>query len=149
MSTHTPPSGAQSIDQILAEARSHIQRVSATELLQQLQDTNGKPTYVVDIRPAAQRSREGELFFPAGIDARNKILIVERNVLEWRLDPQAGSRLKDIVDPAGYDTRVVISCSEGYTSSLAARELQRIGLHNATDLDGGFWAWKRLHELQD
>lgn len=142
MSTHTPPPGALSIDQILAEARSHLQRVSATQLLQQFQTQ--APTYLIDIRPAAQREREGAFSLPDSVSSENQILIIERNVLEWRLDPQANSRLKDVVDPLGYDTRVVVACSEGYTSSLAARELQRLGLKNATDLEGGYWAWKKL-----
>lgn len=144
MSTHTPPAGAQSIAQILEEARSHLQRTTAANLLRELQDDQQPPTYVVDIRPAAQRAREGEAYLPKGIDARHKILVIERNVLEWRFDPQADSRLKEIVDARGYDTRVVISCSEGYTSSLAARELQRLGLRFATDLEGGFAAWRTL-----
>lgn len=83
---------------------------------------------------------------PKGIDSKHKILIIERNVLEWRFDPQADSRLKDVVDARGYGTRVVIGCSEGYTSSLAARELQRLGLRHATDLEGGFCAWRALLE---
>ncbi|CEJ82718.1 hypothetical protein VHEMI02767 [[Torrubiella] hemipterigena] len=146
MSIHTPPAGAQSIAQILEEARSHLQRISAAELLRELQDDEQPPTYVVDIRPAAQRAREGEAYLPEEIDGRHKILVIERNVLEWRFDPQADSRLKDIVDARGYDTRVVIGCSEGYTSSLAARELQRLGLQFATDLEGGFSAWRALLE---
>lgn len=142
MSGHTPPEGALSIDEILAEARSHLQRLSAAQLLQQLQTET--PTYLVDIRPAAQREKEGAFTLPVEVATENQIRIIERNVLEWRLDPQANSRLKDIVDPLGYETKVVVACSEGYTSSLAARELQRLGLRNATDLEGGYWAWKKL-----
>lgn len=147
--THTVPRGALSIAQILNEARSHLERISPERLLQELQNPDStRPTHLVDIRPAAQREREGALTFPQDVCPGHQIHIIERNVLEWRLDPQADSRLKSIVDASGYDTRVVVACSEGYTSSLAARELQRLGLRNATDLNGGFWAWKHLMDTR-
>ena len=84
---------------------------------------------LVDIRPAAQRAREGEV--PGS-------LIVERNVLEWRFDPASDARLPEAT---GYDVDVIIICSEGYTSSLAADALRSLGLHRATDVVGGFLAW--------
>jgi rhodanese-related sulfurtransferase len=84
---------------------------------------------LVDIRPAAQRAAEGTV--PGA-------LVIERNVLEWRLDPTCEARLPEAT---GWDRRVIVFCSEGYASSLAAATLQDIGLRNATDLDGGFAAW--------
>ena len=84
---------------------------------------------LVDIRPEWQRRAEG------GIpDA----LVIERNHLEWRLDPTSGARIEEATD---HDVAVVVVCSEGYTSSLAAASLQDLGLHRATDLVGGFHAW--------
>nr|WP_203597754.1 rhodanese-like domain-containing protein [Actinomadura bangladeshensis] len=85
---------------------------------------------LVDIRPAAQRADEGEI--PGA-------LIVERNVLEWRFDPSSGARLPEAT---GHDVRVIVFCSEGYTSSLAAASLHDLGLTRATDIDGGFRAWR-------
>ena len=79
--------------------------------------------------PAAQRAAEGEI--PGA-------LLVERNVLEWRLDPASAARIPQ----ARYDLRVIVVCSEGYTSSLAAAALQDLGLNDATDLAGGFRAWQ-------
>jgi rhodanese-related sulfurtransferase len=113
----------RSIDVILAAARSRLTRVAPLEV------PDG--AVLVDIRPAAQRAAEGEI--PGA-------LIVERNVLEWRFDPRSDARLP-IADR--YDLPVVVFCSEGYTSSLAAAALQDLGLHLATDLAGGFQAWKR------
>ena len=84
---------------------------------------------LVDIRPAAQRAEHGEI--PGA-------LIIERNVLEWRLDPRSDARLSF----TRYDLDVIVTCQEGYTSSLAAASLQDLGLHRATDLAGGFAAWK-------
>ncbi|GJF28009.1 sulfurtransferase [Kitasatospora sp. NE20-6] len=84
---------------------------------------------LVDIRPAAQRAREGEI--PGA-------LIVERNVLEWRLDPAGSHR---IPEATGHGVAWIVVCSEGYASSLAAASLRELGLHRATDLDGGFVAW--------
>lgn len=116
---------------------------------------------MVDIRPAAQRASEGAFTLdypqenpdtPESDDLTDsdspahKVHIIERNVLEWRLDPQSDAKTLSIMNAHGYDTRVVVVCSEGYTSSLAASELQRLGLCNATDLDGGYWAWKAFLE---
>ena len=122
--TTAPPPGARTIDQILGEARSRLDRVSPRQALAAIRDG----ALLVDIRPAAQRAAEGEV--PGA-------LVIERNVLEWRLDPASSARLPQ----AGYDLRVIIMCSEGYTSSLAATALQDLGLRRATDLDGGFCAW--------
>jgi rhodanese-related sulfurtransferase len=83
---------------------------------------------LVDIRPAAQRRAEGEV--PGA-------LVVERNVLEWRFDPVSDTRLPE----ASHDLQVLVLCSEGYTSSLAAYALQQMGVHRATDVIGGFQAW--------
>jgi len=113
----------RSIDEILASARARLTRVTPASV------PDG--AVLVDIRPAAQRASEGEI--PGA-------LIVERNVLEWRFDPRSDARLP-IADR--FDLPVVVFCSEGYTSSLAAAALQDLGLHLATDLDGGFQAWKR------
>jgi len=147
MSKHKPPPGAKSIDQILSEARSHLQRITPSQLLQELQSPNN-PVYIIDIRPAAQRATEGSFTFPQNpsvpLLAWNKIHVIERNILEWRLDSQSGSRIEEIIDDLGYETRIVVVCSEGYTSSLAARELGRLGLGRATDLVGGLKAWKEF-----
>ncbi len=86
---------------------------------------------LVDIRPHAQRVREGEV--PGA-------LIIERNVLEWRLDPRSPSRIPSAV---GYEQPIVVLCSAGYTSSLAAVALQELGHVSVTDVVGGFNAWKQ------
>jgi len=123
--THAPPPGSRTIEQVLADARARLDRLSP----QQAQRAVSVGAVLVDIRPAAQRSAEGEI--PGA-------LIVERNVLEWRFDPASAARLPQ----AGYDAHVIVFCSEGYTSSLAAAALQDLGVRNATDLDGGFVAWR-------
>jgi rhodanese-related sulfurtransferase len=83
----------------------------------------------VDTRSEAQRRRDG--LIPGA-------LIVDRNVLEWRLDPASPWRVPELRDHA---QRVIVVCNEGYSSSLAAAALQELGLVNATDLAGGFQAW--------
>ncbi len=87
---------------------------------------------IVDIRPAEQRSRDGPLPWA---------VVIDRNVLEWRLDPACPHH---IAEGTEYDTRIVIVCNEGYQSSLAAAQLRALGLHRATDLVGGFQAWLAL-----
>jgi rhodanese-related sulfurtransferase len=115
----------RTIDDLLAEARSRIIRVSPQEAAVRV----AAGAHLVDIRPAAQRAREG------GVPGA---LIVERNVLEWRFDPASDARLPEAT---GYDVDVIVLCSEGYTSSLAADALRSLGLHRATDVVGGFLAW--------
>jgi len=116
------------IDELLADARSHLRRVRADELLRLVDDG----ALVVDIRPVELRTRDGEM---------TGALVVDRNVLEWRLDPASAHRIPEI---RGYDQTVVVVCNEGYASSLAARTLQQLGLTNATDLVGGYQAWLRV-----
>lgn len=150
MSNHQPPSGAKSIAEILEAARSQLNRVSPAQLLEQLKtsENDDSPIHLIDIRPVSQRAAEGSLTIPPDASPQHKVHVIERNVLEWRLDPQSPARIKELVDPAGYSTRVIVFCSESYTSSLAARELQRLGLRNATDLEGGYMSWKALRDHQ-
>ncbi|ONI85234.1 sulfurtransferase [Actinosynnema sp. ALI-1.44] len=112
------------IDDILAGARAGLQRVDPSPAL--LDDPE---TLIVDIRPAHNRAAEGEI--PGSV-------VIERIVLEWRLDPTGDHR----IDGFDADTRAVVVCNEGYSSSLAARDLQAVGLARATDLVGGFRGWK-------
>lgn len=115
------------IETLLAEARRRIEpRVRTDQLGSEMR--NG--ALVVDIRPVAQRQRDGEL--PGAV-------VIERNVLEWRLDPSSPDRIPS-ADRA--DVRVIVVCDEGYASSLAAAALRDVGLTNATDLIGGYQAWR-------
>ena len=129
-----PPPGSRSIDNILNAARESLTRLDpgfAFYILSSASGTPGTPPAVlVDIRPFHQRQDEGEI--PGA-------LLIERNVLEWRFDPRSAARL-DIA--TRYDLRVIVFCSEGFTSSLAAKALQELGLWNATDINGGYKAWK-------
>ncbi len=111
------------IDQLLAEARAGLPpRPTPAELPALLE----AGALVVDIRPVEQRARDGEL--PGAV-------VIDRNVLEWRLDPTSPHRIPGAGDP---DRPIVVVCNEGYASSLAAATLQQLGLRGATDLDGGF-----------
>ncbi|GHJ54926.1 hypothetical protein Nm8I071_42330 [Nonomuraea sp. TT08I-71] len=121
-----PPPGSRSIDQILAAARARLRRLDPERA--HLAVRAG--ALLVDIRPAGQRAAHGTV--PGA-------LAVERNVLEWRFDPRCAARLPQAVD---HDVPVIVLCQEGYTSSLAAAALQDLGLHRATDVVGGFAAWR-------
>jgi len=112
------------IDQVLDAARNRYGRLPADRV----PDAVHRGAVLVDIRPQAQRAREGEV--PGA-------LLVERNVLEWRCDPTSDARLPQAV---GDDVEWVILCSEGYTSSLAAAALLDLGLHRSTDVVGGYHA---------
>jgi rhodanese-related sulfurtransferase/mannose-6-phosphate isomerase-like protein (cupin superfamily) len=116
-----------SIDQLLAAARARLRRVSPPEACASVVE---KGAVLVDIRPERQREIEG------GIPGA---LIVERNVLEWRFDPASSARLPIATN---HDLEVIVFCSEGYASSLAAAALHDLGLGRATDLIGGFQAWR-------
>jgi rhodanese-related sulfurtransferase len=114
------------VDELLGQARAELDRVEP-ERAARLQADGG---LVIDIRPVANRAEEGEI--PGSVP-------VERIVLEWRLDPNGTHRLPGF----DADTPVIVVCNEGYASSLAARDLRRLGLRNATDLVGGFRGWAR------
>ncbi|PPJ32581.1 sulfurtransferase [Nocardia nova] len=114
-----------SAEDLLAQARAGLNRVEPVTAAHRL----AEGALVVDIRPHANRLAEGEI--PGAV-------VVERIVLEWRLDPHGSHRLPDLTS----DTEVIIVCNEGYASSLAAADAQRLGLTRATDLVGGFRAWK-------
>jgi len=114
------------IDELLDEARAQLERVGPAEASQAVADG----ALLVDIRAESQRRRDGVVpraqFFP-------------RNVIEWRADPSSTAH-----DPAfsDLDRPVVVMCDEGYQSSLVAATLQRLGFAQATDLVGGFQAWR-------
>ena len=118
--------GVLSIEQMLSVARARLRRLSPDEA----RDAARTEAVLVDIRPEGQRAAEGSI--PGA-------LIVERNVLEWRFDPASSSRLPITTD---HDLQVIVFCSEGYASSLAAASLQDLGLWRATDMAGGFHAWR-------
>jgi rhodanese-related sulfurtransferase len=114
------------IDELLAAAQARIApRVEPS----QLEAARQRGALLIDTRPSEQRTADGPL--PGAI-------VVDRNVLEWRLDPASAHRLPEMQD---HDVEIVIVCNEGYSSSLAAATLRDLGLHRATDLAGGFQAW--------
>src|SRR5438132_3470014 len=116
----------RTIEDLVAAARSKLDRVMPADLAAE----RAAGALVVDIRPAEQRQRDGEL--PGAT-------VIDRNVLEWRLDPASPHR---IVEATDYDCRIIVVCDQGYSSSLAAATLQQLGLHRATDLVGGYQAWR-------
>jgi rhodanese-related sulfurtransferase len=114
------------IDRLLADCRSQLDRVTP----EGFDDEVAAGALVVDIRPAADREREGRL---------DGAVVIERIHLEWRLDPTSPHRIPE----ATADRRVIIVCNEGYSSSLAAATLRTLGVRRATDLDGGYRALHR------
>ncbi|HEX4724324.1 MAG TPA: rhodanese-like domain-containing protein [Pseudonocardiaceae bacterium] len=113
------------VDELLAAARAELDRVTP----EQADRLRTAGALFVDIRPHANRLAEGEI--PGSVP-------VERIVLEWRLDPRGEHRLPGLTE----DTPVVVLCNEGYASSLAARDVRRLGMRSVTDLVGGFRAWR-------
>jgi rhodanese-related sulfurtransferase len=117
------------VDDLLDDSRSRLERVTARAAYQEV--LYGRAT-LVDIRPTAQREQEGE------VDPELAPVVIERNVLEWRLDPRHPASLPI----ADLGLRVILLCQEGCTSSLAADILLRLGIHRSTDIIGGFAAWR-------
>jgi len=113
-------------EDLLAEARSGLARLDPSPAAAALE----AGAVLVDIRSELQRERDGvvpgSVFFP-------------RNVLEWRCDPASPARDERVCDPAQH---IILMCDEGYQSSLAAANLKRLGFERATDLAGGFQAWR-------
>jgi rhodanese-related sulfurtransferase len=114
------------LEELIDRARRDLVRVEPEQAAAEL----AGGALLVDIRPADQRADGGDI--PGAT-------VIDRNVLEWRLAPDSEWRNGAI---AGPDTRVIVLCNEGYSSSLAAATLKELGLVNATDVIGGFQAWK-------
>ena len=114
------------IGDLLARARSGLHRLDAVSAFGAVR----AGAIVIDTRPEWQRRADGEI--PGAI-------VIERNHLEWRCDPACLSR---VTEAAGHDVAWIVCCDEGYSSSLAAASLQALGLRQATDLIGGFQAWR-------
>ncbi|MET8718795.1 rhodanese-like domain-containing protein [Streptomyces misionensis] len=123
----TPSPHPVGIDELLERVRAGYRRVEAREAYA---TARAGEALLVDIRYAALRERDG--LIPGA-------LVIERNELEWRLDPRGSHRLPEAT---GHDLRIVLVCNEGYASSLAAASLHQLGLHRATDLVGGFQSWR-------
>jgi len=132
LSNRTSPEGSRgaatpppSVDELLERARLRLTRITATQAAAEQKEG----ALLVDTRTAGQRQHHGEI--PGA-------LVIERTVLEWRLDPTSDSRIPQAAD---HEIRVIVICAEGCSSSLAAASLQDLGLVNATDVIGGFDAW--------
>jgi rhodanese-related sulfurtransferase len=115
------------IDTVLAMARERLERLDPHDAAAAAQ----AEALLVDIRPQINREAEGEI--PGA-------LVIDRNVLEWRLDPASEA----CIAQASYDAWIVLFCNEGYASSLAATSLQDLGIIAATDMVGGYRAWRTL-----
>jgi rhodanese-related sulfurtransferase len=124
--------GTSAVDALLAAARADLDRVHPQDLSTEM----AAGALVVDIRPVDQREQDGEL--PGAV-------VIDRNVLEWRLDPTSPHHIPEVTD-AG--RRVIIVCNQGYSSSLAAATLRTLGLHRATDLVGGYQALRAAQTFQ-
>ena len=112
-------------DQLLERARARLVRVDAPRAAKEL----AGGALLIDIRPADQRAAQGDI--PGAT-------VIDRNVLEWRLDPASPWHAASVGD---HDQRIILICAEGFQSSLAAANLQEMGLVNATDVIGGFESW--------
>jgi len=112
-------------DQLLERARARLVRVDAARAAEEL----AAGALLVDIRPADQRAAQGDV--PGA-------MVIDRNVLEWRLDPASPWHVASVGD---HTERIILICAEGFQSSLAAANLQEMGLVNATDVIGGFESW--------
>ena len=116
----------RTIDQLLAEARARLTRLDPGEAAAAVRDG----ALLIDIRSESQRAEDGVV--PGSV-------FVARNVLEWRCDPRGAHRDPRVADP---ERSVIVMCDEGFQSSLAAATLQELGHDRATDLVGGFQAWR-------
>jgi rhodanese-related sulfurtransferase len=117
------------VDDLRNDSRSRLARVSARAAYQEV--LFGRAV-LVDIRPQRQREQEGEVHPDLGP------VVIERNVLQWRLDPRRPSSLPI----ADLGLRVILICQDGHSSSLAAEVLLRLGIHRSADIIGGFAAWR-------
>jgi rhodanese-related sulfurtransferase len=118
----------KTVEQLLNEARSLL---PYRYLPEEVADEIDTGTLVIDIRGDEQQRQDGLIA---------KTMTIRRNVLEWRCDPASPWHHELITD---HRQKIIIFCNEGYQSSLAAANLQQLGLINATDMVGGFSTWKQ------
>jgi rhodanese-related sulfurtransferase len=116
------------VDELLAAARARLVRVDPATA----KDRQDAGALLVDVRLFEQRSADGAI--PGA-------LVIALNHLEWRLDPASDARIPEARD---HDVEILLLCDEGYCSSLAAARLHELGLHRATDVVGGFQAWRAV-----
>ena len=128
MSSAGRPPGARTVDELLVQVRARIDRVHPEEVPARV----ARGALLVDTRPWEQRVRDGAV--PGAV-------VVDRNVLEWRLDPASPDRLPQVT---GYDLEVIVLCNQGYSSSLVADTLRTLGLVRTVDVIGGFEAWSAM-----
>lgn len=129
-----PPPNSVSVDQLVSNARARLERLLPTDAYAELiHDEMPTPVFLIDIRSESQRRIEGNI---------HGSIVIERNELEWRLDPRAPTRL-NIVDR--FDIRIILMSRDGKASSLAAYSLHQLGLISATDVIGGYLAWKEAN----
>jgi rhodanese-related sulfurtransferase len=114
------------VDELLEQARARLTRVDPAAARAALD----AGAVLVDIRAESQRERDGVV--PGSV-------FIARNVLEWRCDPDGSNRDERVADPG---RPLIVMCDAGYQSSLAAAALHELGHDRATDLDGGFQAWR-------
>jgi rhodanese-related sulfurtransferase len=114
------------VDELLDKSRRRLRRVTPQEAAAE----QATGAILVDTRTFEQRERDGAI--PGA-------LVIDRTVFEWRLDPRSPSH---VPEADSHNVRVIVLCAEGFSSSLAAASLQDLGLVNATDVIGGFEAWK-------
>ena len=115
------------IDELLERARANLARVTPAEAAAAVAERNA---LLLDIRADSQRAADGTV---------PQARFVARNVLEWRLDPACEHRDPEL---ASYERPVILMCNEGYQASLAAATLKDLGIDGATDMIGGFQAWR-------
>lgn len=130
-----PPPGSMSVTQLLSHTRAKLERMTPDEAFDEVRsaDEMAPPIFLVDIRSESQRREFGTI--PGSI-------VIDRNELEWRLDPRSRGRFGPSAVVDRFDVRVILLSHDGNASSLAARSLHLIGLRSATDVIGGFLAWR-------
>ena len=130
-----PPPGSISVTQLLSHTRAKLERMTPDEAFGEVTsaDEMAPPIYLIDIRSEGQRREFGTI--PGSI-------VIDRNELEWKLDPRSRGRLGPSAVVNRFDVRVILLSHDGNASSLAARSLHLIGLRSATDVIGGFLAWR-------
>lgn len=114
------------INDLLTDARRHLVRLTPAQALAAQQ----AGALIIDTRTPTDRDNEGVIPGSAHM---------ARTVLEWRCDPASGHQDRHLTD---FEQQIIVVCNEGYSSSLAAANLQRLGFRHATDLIGGYRRWR-------
>ena len=116
----------RTLAELVADASERVERLEPADAFAAVE----AGALLVDIRSESERERDG--IAPGSLH-------IPRTVLEWRLAPDSDWRTPYVEGP---EQRIVLLCTDGCSSVLAASTLVELGFSRVGDVVRGFAAWR-------